>query len=207
MGKIVKALDLSAKDVGRYEYALLIEEEEVRDPLDIMAEARAEAEAKVKEAYEEGLRRGYTAGEQQFREEVNQAAAVLDNAAKAMQDAHGQYLDAMTPQVVALTNAIAKRILGREAQLDEAVVLKCARDAIGKLLEREELVLRVNPADLETLRDKKAAFLEEFDGVRTVEVVPDETVTSGGCVAESRTMEADGQLETQLSEILKTLME
>lgn len=207
MRRVLKSIELSSRELNDFDRETLEDENEVRDPRALMEEARVEAEAKVREAYAEGLRRGQASGEERFRESVGEAAEMLSRASEAMGDARENYLDVMTPQVVALAHAIAARILEREVKLDSEVVLTSARKALAHLLDRERLTLRVNPADLETLRSHKVALLEEFEGTGSLVVVEDDSVSSGGCVVESDTMEADARMESQLEAVLEALME
>lgn len=184
-----------------------LEEEKAVTPEMILAEARREAEQKTQEAYGEGMHRGLEAGEAQFQESVAEAAEMLERAAAAMQEAHEAFLKSLEPQVVALATAIAERILRREARLDPELVHTSARKALEHLTDRERLTIHVNPEDLEALRAQKVALLENFDGVREINIQPDPSISPGGCVVESELMQVDARLESQFEEILRVLEE
>ena len=177
------------------------------DPASILADAREEAERKVLEAYTEGMRRGLESGEAKFQESVGEAAQALQAAAEAMTEKRVEFLDSLSPQVVQLAEAIAARILTREIRDDSEAVLAIARGALEKILDEEEVRLRVNPGDVETLRSHRVTLLEEFDAIKIIEVVADEGVTSGGCIAESERLYIDAQLESQLAEILGRILD
>ena len=177
------------------------------DPTSILADAREEAERKVLDAYAEGMRRGLESGEAKFQESVGEAAQALQAAAEAMTEKRVEFLDSLSPQVVQLAEAIAARILTREIRDDSEAVLAIARGALEKILDEEEVRLRVNPGDVETLRSHRVALLEEFDAIKIIEVVADEGVTSGGCIAESERLYIDAQLESQLAEILGRILD
>jgi len=182
-------------------------EEEAVTPEMILSQARDQAEEKVREAYSEGMQRGMEAGRSQFEESVAQAGAALEGAAAAIREAREEFLASLEPQVAELALAIAGRILEREAGADRQLVATAAAKALRHLVDREQLRIRVNPADLEGLRAEKAGLLEEFDDVREVVVEADETVSPGGCIAESRLMQADATVEAQLDAILAALLE
>jgi flagellar assembly protein FliH len=173
----------------------------------ILAEAKALAEHQVREAYAEGLRRGEAAGRAQFEASLAEAAQALAAAAGAIQSAHATFLDSLEPQVVALAHAIAAQVVQREANTDGDLVLRTVRRALEGLADRKRLVLRLHPKDLEALRLHKVTLFEEFDGVETIELAADDTVTPGGCVAESDTLHADARLEIQLQRALEALQE
>ena len=74
-------------------------------------------------------------------------------------------------------------------------------------LDEERVVLRVNPQDLETLREHRIQLLEEFEGIKQLELQPDDTINPGGCVAVTEHLRIDGRLESQLEQIMNQLME
>jgi len=177
------------------------------DPRHILDDARKEAEAKVREAYTEGLRRGTEAGRAQFEERVGKAAEALEAAAAAMQAAREEFLESLESQVVLLAMSIAKRILRREPSVDTERVRKTVREALVHLEKSERISLRLNPADLAALEEQNVRLLDEFEAAENLELIPDETVAPGGCVAESEYMEVDAQIETQLQKIIDDILE
>ena len=187
------------------------EEEEVFDPeavrAAIMAEARLEAEQKVREAYAEGLRRGEMAGREAFDASIAHAAAALTAAADEIPGAREAFLNSLEPEVFELATLIARRVLGREIRTDEMLVRHTATRALEALIDRQRVTLRVNPADLEALRTHKVTLLEAFPGIQALDVQADGGVAAGGCVASSETMEADARLETLLDAVLAALTE
>ncbi|MFO7975985.1 MAG: FliH/SctL family protein [Candidatus Hydrogenedentota bacterium] len=177
------------------------------DPRHVLDEARKEAEAKVREAYAEGLRRGTEAGRAQFEEKVGKAAESLQRAAEAMQGAREEFLESLEPQVVALATKIAERILRRELSVEPERVRKTVRETLVHLEKSERIFLRLNPADMDALESQNVRLLDEFKGTENLEVVPDETVAPGGCVAETDHLEVDARIETQLQKIIDDVLE
>lgn len=175
------------------------------DPAQVIADAREEAERKVQEAYAEGLRRGMAAGEEKFNEKVGEAAQVLHNASQALQEARQAFLASVEPQVVALAGTITRRILEREAKISEDVVTTVTRAALELLLDQEHLSLRVNPADLEVIRARRITLLEEFENIKRLDIVPDDQIELGGCIAESHRLHVDAQLSLQVEQVMGQL--
>lgn len=175
------------------------------DPVAILAAARGEAERKVREAYAEGFRRGQTAGEEAFRATVAECEGLLRAAGQTLVEARTNYLDATRDEVANLAFAVASRILRREVSLDRELVTTMARTALERLANEERITLRVNPADLEALRLNQVVLLETVEGIETFEIVSDETISPGGCIAETRELVVDAQLKAQLAEIIDQL--
>ena len=176
------------------------------DPHAILADARAEAEQKVREAYEEGLRRGQAAGEKHFNDGVGNAVEALHGVCREMLHARNAFLDSLEPQLVQLSVALAERILEREVQLDPGVVASTARAALERVLDAEKVVLRANPADLAVLRERKPEYLAEFEQIHSIELVPDEAVESGGCIASTNRLEIDARFSEQLANMMAQML-
>ncbi len=173
----------------------------------VLAEARMEAQQKVQEAYAEGLRRGAEAGKSQFLAQVSQAAEALHASSEAIRAARDNYLGTLEPQMLELVGEVARRILHRESRTDPDLIARTVRAALEHLVERETVVIHVNPEDADALKEQKIALLEEFDGVRQISVMPDAEIPRGGCVVETEHVHADARIDAQLERILDALLE
>lgn len=214
MAKVFKTSELSSCLLNPYERITLEAPVEVVDEPDtaemreaILAEARDEAAQKVREAYAEGMRRGIEAGKARFDEMVNKAASALNAAASAMTAARTEFLAGLEPQVVGLACEIAAAILQRETEIDRSLIVQTAKRALTALVDRERVVLRVNPADLAGLRMQKVTILDEFSGIAKLEIVGDAEIEPGGCVADSERMHADARFTAQWGRIVLNLAE
>ena len=216
MAKIIKSWDLNSQEYPSYRRnALEMLKADLHrssgtlalDPRQILEDARQEAELKVREAYAEGLRRGTEAGQAKFAEAVGKAAEALEHAAVAMREAQAEFLLSLEPQVVALAAAIAERILRREPSIGPERVRTTVHEALVHLEKRERITLRMNPADLEALKAQNIALLEEFDAIDDLEIIPDDSVAPGGCVAQSELLEVDARMESQFQKIVDALLE
>lgn len=175
------------------------------DPAAILAEARAEAEQKVQEAHAEGMRRGIQNGEEQFRESVAASAQLLQSAAAALHESRESFLESAQDQVARLAYAIAARILRREAQVAPELVQTTVRAALERLLDQERVLLHVNPRDLEAIREHQITLLDDFDSIKELDLVSDEEVEPGGCVAETDRLHVNTQLQAQLEQLMERI--
>ncbi len=209
MARIIKSQESEGNGVSSYERDILetTEASSARyvDPASILAEARAEAEEKVREAFAEGLERGRKAGLKKFEDSVGEAEQVLKTAGEELKSARQAYLDDMEPRLAQLASAIAAKILGREAEIGEDLVRNCARTALESIVDLERVTLKVNPGDLDAIREHKVKLLDEFDGLGQLEIVADESIEPGGCIAVSDRLHVDAQWETQIQQILEKL--
>ena len=213
MRRVIKSSETGRRSVSDFQHDALerlfelADEENPVQAADILAAAREEAEAKVREAYNEGLRRGQEEGRKRFEEAVAESAAALREAAAAIHAANETFLVSLEPEVVALAFSLAERILQREAATDPAIAAATARAALEHLVGGERVVIRVNPRDLDAMRAQKLTLLEQFDGIQQIDVVPDEHVAPGGCLVDSELSHVDARISSQLQNLLDGIQE
>ena len=95
----------------------------------------------------------------------------------------------------------------RQGAIEPERVRTTVHEALVHLEKRERITLRMNPADLEALKAQNIALLEEFDAIDDLEIIPDDSVAPGGCVAQSELLEVDARMESQFQKIVDALLE
>jgi flagellar biosynthesis/type III secretory pathway protein FliH len=177
------------------------------DPARLMADAREEAERIRREAYESGFGAGREEGLEKTANEMQSALLVLKELAHQLEQHQKEVLKQIEPDVVRLAVGVAEKIVAREVAADRDVVKRCVARAIEKILEREKLVINVNPVDLPVVMQYKEELLGMFDGIKEIEVVGSENgISPGGCTVETDLLKANGKIEAQLEEILQGLL-
>ncbi len=212
MPKIIKSDVRRNEAVSAFERSPLIAEpahdfiHPEREAAQILARAREEAEILTREAYEEGLLRGIAEGERKFLESVAGSAEFLKSAVVRLEQSHVDFLDEIEPQLVRLAASIASKIIERESSLSTELVRRTVRAALEKVIDEEQVVLRVNPKDLEALRAHRAELMQEFDAIKRIDLVPDALIDAGGCIAQTESVRIDARLASQLEKILNDLL-
>jgi flagellar biosynthesis/type III secretory pathway protein FliH len=169
----------------------------------VLAEAREEAARKVQEAYQEGYKRGLEAGQRDFAASVATAAQALESAASAMEMSRETFLSQAESELVLIARGITERVVMKECALDPGLVARLARRALEELLEEEDVRLLVNPADRLALQEQRVSLLEEFRGLKRLQIDADEGVEPGGCVADTKKFRADFQPRALLDHIFE----
>src|SRR5262249_47667130 len=108
-------------------------------------------------------------------------------------------------ELLDLVFAVARRILHHELADHPERWVDLIRAGVERLVERDEIVVRV-PARLAAyLREQLSSLRSALDGVKGVELVEDPALATHGCVIESRFGEADVGVETQLKNVTEAL--
>lgn len=191
----------------------------------ILADARRQAvglheEARAagrREGYAAGLEEGRAAGRQEALREAGQTfARTQGHLVQAMQAAIGEFeankaalLLAARTEVLELAVAIARRVLKRACELPGVVgasAIQQAADVLELIGPRTDVVIRVNPADLEAMECFCAGLARDVQEKRHVRLTADDTVAPGGCLVTTPEGRVDASIETQLDRIAELLL-
>lgn len=187
-------------------------QKQVREEIEIWWQERRMADEEVRKevyesAYQTGLEQGIEEGRRQAFEEQQQmlmeAKAVVEQAIASKSDIIAE----AEPFLVELSTAIASKIIRAELQLESGHVLYIVRDALLKARGSQTLTLAVHPEQFSFVNQARSELLNLFDHLIDLVVVPDPTVSLGGCVIRSSYGSIDARVESQLDEIKKALLE
>ena len=142
----------------------------------------------------EGARRGRERGLQAVTELLTGARAAATRARNAAES-----------ELRVLAVRIAEKILARELQLKPDAVADVVAQALAHAGEPRDVVVRMNPADLEAIERGKPRLIERVRSARAVTFRADETLARGGCIVESELGVVDARLSTQLEAIERAL--
>lgn len=107
-----------------------------------------------------------------------------------------RYFRCVEREVVQLALSIARKIIGREAELDPTLLAGLVRIALDRMQSGPAVRLRVAPAEVEHWTRMGQ---EETGGAW--DVIADESVEPGGCVVETELGSANFSFEAQLRDI------
>lgn len=108
-----------------------------------------------------------------------------------------------TETMVTLALEVARRIVGDALDAQPERWVPIVAGAIRRLVDREQVTVRVPPRLAACLREHAAALAG--DGGSEVRVVEDATLAAGACRVESRAGDVDCGLETQLAAVAEAL--
>jgi flagellar assembly protein FliH len=212
MEAVVAAND--AVDAARAEAAKLIDDAHA-DAQALVREAQERALALVDDAQrrvaqieEEAKRAGFDQGTSDGRAaaqaEMDEMLETMRGLVEMARVERHKIIEGAEPEIVKLSVAIAERILNQHVALEPNTVLDMTRAAITRLVNRETVTVRVNPGDIETMRQhrEKLMAMNDIDNLRIIE---DQRVDRGGVVIETDAGTIDAKINTQLREVRRLL--
>ena len=204
-------LDETTDDAARAGLApelSLVRERALRDDLvrefeAQLAEIAARHEQELAEAYAAGAAEGQREGAAAAERRLAPAISALTEARDQLAALEDRWLANLDENVAVLAVGVARHVIGREIGTDDALVRERVATAIAEYPLDQALSLRVNPADLATL---KAAFdVARAIGTRELRWTADERIARGGCLVEGRERIVDGRVDTALERVYRRL--
>lgn len=192
-------IDNAAADAQR-----LIKETEAAC-LKLVSAAQARASEIRDQAREAGHGEGYDAGKAEGKEELGPVIVTFRELVEGVRAARATVIAEAEPELVRLSMAIAERIVHTEVANNRNVIVENVRSALTRLVNREVVTLRLNPTDLEAIRQYRDAIVAASD-VEHLRIVEDQRVDRGGVVVETEAGTIDAKIATQLREAKRALL-
>jgi flagellar assembly protein FliH len=148
--------------------------------------------------YQDGYRNGLAALESYKQTQAAQMAAYMSDQVGALASDFHHRLESLEQQlagrIAGVALELARQVVRSELQQHPDVVVDVAEQALGALLaSARQIVLRMNPDD----HAMAQAQLTEMLAARGARLVPDASVTRGGCVVESDIAVVDASVEAR----------
>lgn len=163
----------------------------------IVEQAQIEAEAVRQEARAEGRQEGHKEAAQKINEALDALNEAVKERKKIIKDAEGE--------ILRLSLKIAEKIIHSEVSLHPDVSLNIVTEAIGRISDREQIIIKVNREDAEYIKRYKDRLANMLDGVKSFSIIEDANIEPGGCVIETNLGFIDSRISTKLKSIEEAL--
>ncbi|GIK22530.1 MAG: hypothetical protein HND40_11925 [Ignavibacteriota bacterium] len=153
--------------------------------------------------YTKGFNDGQKAIKEKIEAEYNQKLLLkysdLTNLISELNE-KTQHLDSQFEEVVITVSfLLAEAIIKREIS-KESIIKQVLEEALRKVIGANEILVRLNPADYESIIEDEKAF-QLKDSFSQIKFEKDERIEQGGCFIESEIGNADGRISSQLNEL------
>ena len=167
--------------------------------------ARAGSAATAESVRQQAFDEGFAAGVARAQAQLEGPASAMAAAASQLQAMRGDAAASVEPAAVELALRIAEQALGAWLVVDRNVVVEVVRGALRRLVERDRVLILVNPDDLEVVRDHATRLVGELGGIEHCEVQAERRVRPGGAIVRTAEGEVDATLETKLARAREVL--
>jgi flagellar assembly protein FliH len=166
-----------------------------------ISELEASVEQRSREAHEAGYREGEAAGRAQANAQVQQLLEKLARSIQEIAEARPKLRAQAESDLLALSLAIARKILHRELSTDPDSIAGLIKVCLDKVRLQEITRIRLHPQHHAAVQQLLA---RASNGVQ-MELLPDPTLQLGGVIIETTRGEFDASVEVQLKEIERGL--
>ena len=173
--------------VRRDDYMLWTQAQNV---INVAEQQAATIVADAENVFEQERQRGYNEGEQEAR--LKQAEKIMETVGQTV-----DYLARFEHEIVDLVMGAVRKVI--DGFDEQEKVMAVTRNALAIVRNQKQITLRLNPSQVDMVRDRVDELLAAFPVVGYIDMVGDTRVSKGGCILESEVgmIEAhlDGQIE------------
>jgi flagellar assembly protein FliH len=165
---------------------------------DVLADAWGEAEQIREQARREGEAAGREAGLEAARAEVQSVVEMMVQALAEVIHMRQELLTALEQDAADLAIRIAEHVLAGALEVQPERIVDVARNALRRANDRRQVVLIVNPLDLEVLGDAVQSLKSELGGIEHCDVQADRRINRGGAILRTEAGEIDVTIDAQI---------
>lgn len=162
----------------------------------------AETEARRK-GFEEGREAGFTEGRSEHERLVERLHVIINKAIER----RNEIIEESEAQIVNLVLQISKKVVKVISENQRNVVINNVTQALRKLKEKTDVIVRVNIADLDMVTSHIQDIVDRVEREHHITVAEDSTVDPGGTIIETDFGEIDARIASQLQEIEDRILE
>lgn len=175
------------------------------------SEIDKETEEKVKQiekdAYERGYKEGHEKGFKEGEQEVERLIQNIHAIISKTIEKRNEIIEESETQLINMVLLIAKKVIKVISENQKNVVINNVMQALLKLKGGGDVIIKVNPDDLELTSSHKETFQKRLEQGRNIAILEDTTVDRGGCVIETDFGQINARISSQLHEIEEKILE
>ena len=178
----------------------------------IIAEARQEARKIKENAYQEGFAQGLAEGRNTGHAEGRKEAwstflpleDTLRNLIEQIEQVQEDILNKQEQEILDLCIKMAQKIIHTEISQNPKLILANLREGLKSIGHHKVTAIRLNPRDLELIRDMRESISQSILNLEGVALEGDPGILAGGCLIQTELGYVDATMETQIQELEKT---
>lgn len=150
--------------------------------------------------YAQGFTEGEKVGIDSERKNLKSALDTLGHVAQQLDEIRNEIYRYSEKEVVSLAMDIAKKIVKNEVTINKNVILNVLKQALKKIVDYDNIKIRVNPSDLQFLKTQNQ-FSHLIDSMETIVFEEDKAILNGGCLIETSSGDIDARIDKQLEAV------
>jgi flagellar assembly protein FliH len=171
-----------------------------------LARLKGLEETAYKEAYELGLEEGRRGAFEKYGQDLERQIAQVCAVAGRMESLLVDLHSVSEGVLVRLAYEIAQKIVMKEIELDESMIVEVLKGALGEIRNEESIKILLSKKDFEFIQVNKEMLKESFEEFNRFHFEVVETMDSGGCIIETNFGVIDAQMPERVSRVWESLV-
>jgi flagellar assembly protein FliH len=155
-------------------------------------------ESAYQQAYSLGLEEGKKDAFESISAEISVQLKELEEAVKAIGNMKIELLKQNEAHLIKLTIHMATRLAKKEIEVDPACLVEIMRSSLESAQVDEDVSIHVSPFQLEFLEKIKLETGREYEFIKKIKFIPNETIHKGGCIIETNYGTIDARFEERV---------
>lgn len=173
------------------------------DKQDIELQIQEKCDSSYNKGYEDGIQQGRREQKAVSEVEMQMLKQHFQNVMSTIPNQMKKAYQDMEDMAAALCLNIAKKVIHKEIENKEHIIT-LIRTSIQNISDKTTLTIRMNPSDLQMLREE-GLEIELAKDVTTLNIVEDMEIDRGGCVIEHNLGQVNAKIEDQIATLDKNL--
>jgi flagellar assembly protein FliH len=144
--------------------------------------------------------------QQENSERVERALGTLKSIIEDATFKRANILENAEKDVLELASYLAEKVIFEKINLDKDIVVEVVRDALKYISGEVKIKIKLNPEDIDSIKDVKEDFLSQFDNIAEMELASDKAVSRGGCIIETDNGIVDSNISTRFEAVKEELL-
>lgn len=174
-------------------------------PAGIVDAAKRKAAAIENDAYEKGFAQGEKDGIEMGTKKNEKVFENIHGILKDLVDEKRNIVKKYEEEILQLIDLVARKVVETTVSINSGAVKETVLKALMLAIDRSEITVRVSPDDFDYVKEIKPDFFEKIDGLKSITITSDASVSHGGCYVETKFGDIDARLEKQLDKISESI--
>jgi len=168
----------------------------LKDALDKAKRQSIEIKVRAKkEGHDTGYEEGFKKGEEAAQKEFSPFLATIEDLIADLTIFRKNMYDKVEREMVEMVVSLAKKVIHFEFSTRDDAVQEMIRLAVQSVLDRESMVIKINPADKGYAESFRPELHHLFSEIKNITFEAHSGVERGGCIVETNFGVVDAQIE------------
>ena len=148
-----------------------------------------------KEGHEAGFEEGFNKGKEEAKKELNPFFETLESLISDLTGFRKNMYDKVEREMIEMVVDLAKRFIQFEFSIRDDAVKQMIQLAVKSVLDRETMVIKINPSDKDYAESFRPELHQLFSGIKNITFEANAGVQRGGCIVETNFGVVDARIE------------